>query len=306
MSQLILQHGQLLATTAVALTAGFGLWTVLQLVTVRKVSIDVGQGSFEIERRNTLRQQSVIYRWFEPLVREITRIIGPRMLGTERLQRNIVVSAEKLPWQADEFMATKMLEGLMFAAGMLTMGGATGFWKLGLLTGIPIAIFYPRLYAKTMSDRANTRIRLLRIRMPFAIDLIALMLEAGGTFQESLQKVVAENQNHPLGEEFGEILRQIALGRSRAEALQALDDRLRDDDIRELVFAINKGEELGTPLSAILREQADQIRIKRSLWGEKAAQEAEVQLVFPGMVVMIACLLVILGPILLPALLPVL
>jgi hypothetical protein len=43
------------------------------------------------------------------------------------------------------------------------------------------------------------------------------------------------------------------------------------------------------------------MRIKRSQWGEKAAAEAEVQIVFPGMLIMIACLIVIIAPILLPA-----
>ena len=69
------------------------------------------------------------------------------------------------------------------------------------------------------------------------------------------------------------------------------------------MFAINKGEELGTPLSAILREQAEQMRLKRSQRGEKAAAEAEVNIVFPGMVLMIACLLIVIAPIILPAVL---
>ena len=74
-------------------------------------------------------------------------------------------------------------------------------------------------------------------------------MEAGGGFQECLATAVAENgKDHPLTDEFAEVLRQISLGRPRHEALQALDERLHDDDISEMVFAINKGEELGTPL----------------------------------------------------------
>lgn len=165
---------------------------------------------------------------------------------------------------------------------------------------------YPLMYFKTINDRAKSRMRRLRIRVPFSVDLVALMMEAGGSFQDCLETVVAENQNHPVGQEFGEVLRQISLGRTRAESLRAMEQRLGDPDISEMVFAINKGEELGTPLSSILRDQADQMREKRSQWGEKAAAEAEIQLVFPGMVVMVACLVIILGPIILPAVLPLL
>ena len=53
-------------------------------------------------------------------------------------------------------------------------------------------------------------------------------MEAGGGFQECLATAVAENgKDHPLTEEFAEVLRQISLGRPRNEALQALEERLQ-------------------------------------------------------------------------------
>ncbi len=142
----------------------------------------------------------------------------------------------------------------------------------------------------------------LRLRLPFVVDQIALMMQAGAEFEGSLQTAVRDNADHPLGRELAEVLRQISLGRPRTQALNDLRMRLDDKDVSELVFAINKGQELGTPLSGIFREQADQMRLKRSQWGEKAAQEAQVQMVFPGMIVMVACLIIIIAPILMPAL----
>jgi len=149
-------------------------------------------------------------------------------------------------------------------------------------------------------SNSKKRLRKLKVRLPFAIDQISLMMEAGAGFEDSLRTVVADNRQHPLSVELSEIVRQMSLGRPRSQALAGFKDRLADDDVSEIVFAITKGEELGTPLSNILREQANQMRIKRSQWGEKAASEAEVQMVFPGMITMIACLLVIVAPILLP------
>jgi hypothetical protein len=52
-----------------------------------------------------------------------------------------------------------------------------------------------------------------------------------------------------------------------------------------------------------MRNQADQMRLKRSQWGEKAAAEAQVQMTFPAMIVMLACMLLVLGPFVLPPLL---
>ncbi len=306
MSEILEQFGQTFASVATVAAVASFVWTLVSVITYPKAKLDLGQDSFEHERRTAIRKASVIYRWLEPLIHELARLFRHKGAKLDDLQRNLVVSKEKLPWKAEEFLATKFVEGTLIGLSMFGIGFWLGYHTLATLLAAPTMLFYSSLYSKTMADRAKKRMHKLRIRMPFAIDLIALMMEAGGGFQESLETVVEENQSHPVGDEFGEVLRQIALGRTRAEALRSLQTRMDDDDISELVFAINKGEELGTPLSAILRDQADQIRIKRSQWGEKAAAEAEVQLVFPGMVVMIACLLVILGPILLPALLPVL
>ncbi len=55
------------------------------------------------------------------------------------------------------------------------------------------------------------------------------------------------------------MLNDIDAGRSRRQALDEWKTRMRDGDVAELVFAINKGEELGTPLSAILMEQAEKM-----------------------------------------------
>lgn len=251
-----------------------------------------------------MRSRSAIYRWCEPLLEEIASWAERRLsVKWDRLQRNLGVAQEKLPWHAKEFLAAKIVESSLIGATLFLLVALMGSYAAGAFLALLTAVCYAGLSLRTVADRAKRR---LRLRLPFAVDLIALMMEAGASFQESLRVVVDENSGHPLGEEFGEVLRQIALGRTRAEALRALQKRLNDPDVSELVFAINKGEELSTPLSAILRDQADQMRPKRSQWGEKAAGEAEVQLVFPGMVVMVACLLVVLAPIILPAILPLL
>jgi tight adherence protein C len=304
---LIEQFGLPLASTALAAAVAILGWAFITVVTFPREKLDRRLDSFETRRRQTVRANNTIYRWFEPVVHEIAnRLRRSASQRVERLRGSLLVAVEPLRWDAAEFLATKCIEG--FVLGGLVFGAIAMLGKpvVGVILGSGLIATFPLLYTKTMADRAKNRMRRMRIRLPFSVDLVALMMEAGGSFQESLQTVVDENRDHPVGEEFGEVLRQIALGRTRADALRAMQTRLNDDDISEMVFAINKGEELGTPLSAILRDQADQMREKRSQWGEKAAAEAEVKLVFPGMVVMVACLIVILGPILLPALLPLL
>jgi tight adherence protein C len=296
-------QGVWLASFVVALATGLVIWQILTLVTYPRERLGDAH-PFERQRREELRAGNFIYRWFEPLVDELASILGRRQAkALAALQRDLVISREKLPWRPEEFLATKWLEGIAGGFVFFLILWLAGWSTTAFVLGVGLAGLYGFLGPKFVRDKARKRISRIRVRLPFAVDLIALMMEAGGGFQECLQTTVVENGDHPLTEELSEVLRQISLGRPRHEALKALQDRLHDPDIDELVFAVNKGEELGTPLSAILRDQAEQMRLKRSQRGEKAAAEAQVSIVFPGMVVMIACLLVVIAPIVLPTVL---
>lgn len=159
-----------------------------------------------------------------------------------------------------------------------------------------VAYGYVTFWGVHVQELAQKRRTLFLKRLPYAVDLLALMMEAGASFDEAVATLVEESPRHPIGEEFGFLLREIQLGRLRRDALIQMRDRLQDDNVREFITAILNGEEFGTPLSRILRIQADQMRLKRSQWAEKAAGEAQVKIVFPGMLIMIACLLIIVTP----------
>jgi tight adherence protein C len=263
--------------------------------------------SFETARRERLRSGSSIYRWFEPGVDRLApwnaRRLGPEKL--EKFQRNLLIAAEPLPWRPEEYVALKQVEGFLAGTGGVAFGGLV-FGNLfgGLVLGGMVAVLYQTVMSSRVGSKAAKRLRELKRRLPFTVDLMALMMEAGAGFQESLASAIRENQGHPIGDEFGLVLREVNLGRTRSEALLALQHRLGDEDLAEIVFAVNKGEELGTPLSQILRSQAEQMRLKRTQWLEKASGEAQVNIVFPGMVIMVACLLIVGAPFLLGALFP--
>ena len=148
------------------------------------------------------------------------------------MQHNLIVSREKLPWRPEEFLATKWLEAIVSGVVLFSILWLAGWYKSAVVLGGTVMVIYALLMPKTIRDRAKRRLSRIRNRLPFAVDLIALTMEAGGGFQECLATAVAENgKDHPLTEEFAEVLRQISLGRPRNEALQALQDRLHDDDV---------------------------------------------------------------------------
>lgn len=285
------------ASILMGCSVGFVAMIVSRLFTAKRRQ----QDGFEETRRAELRASSSTYRNMEPLVDELTAFF-PNNYAADQLAHHMKLSSDFPQWTPAEFMAAKTIEGALVFLGIFVLLFPFGFPFLAFGLAAVTGFTYPAMARRSVISTAQQRLRKVKLRLPFAIDQVSLMMEAGAGFEDSLRTVVADNPEHPLSVEFSEVVRQMALGRPRGQALTGLRDRMADDDISEIVFAIIKGEELGTPLSNILREQANQMRLKRSQWGEKAASEAEVQMVFPGMITMIACLLVIVAPILLPVL----
>lgn len=296
-----LQYAPLALSLVLAIALGYLGWVALSVVG-RTVDVPPGASSFEGERRSLIESSDSIYRNLQPLVLDLAAM-NRRFFARDQLQKlreSMTKAGEAIPWEPDEFIAVKQIEGVL-AGAVVGMVALIQFNVLvASIIAIMIAGVYQTIAISGVHDKAKIRVRTIKMRLPFVLDLMALMMEAGATFPDCLKTVVRESRGHALGVDLARVDRQIELGRPRAEALRTLQDRLDDQDISELVFAINKGEELGTPLAKILRNQADQMRLKRSQWGEKAAAEAQVKMAFPGMLVMLACILVILGPIVLP------
>ncbi len=286
-----------LCAVALALVA----YTVIQVTWLRPPTPDFTE--LERERREQLRRASGLYRSWEPLLDELS--VFNHRYGNKAVQANLEKAqrslAQQVPWKPTEYLACRQLEGAL--AGIVFFGVASLRLPLivAALLGWGIAFLVVHSATTSLTRAAAARILVCKRRLPFAVDLMALMMEAGAGFQDALRTAVVENSKHPLGEELSLVLRQSDLGEQRSKALENFQQRIADPDVRELVAAINRGEELGTPLSSILRTQADQMRLKRSQWGEKAAAEAQVSMTFPSMLIMIACLLLVLGPFVLPA-----
>ena len=298
------EQGQMIGSVLMGAGASAVAWRVMSVLTCQRQT-PPGATSFELARRERMRAESSLYRWFEPLIDEVGELARSQTNAKqlEQLDRDLVVAREPLPWLPAEFIAAKIVEGSLAGLALFLVVALIGGPLFGLILAVPLVLGYATLARSHVHGVAEQRMTRIRLRLPFAVDLLSLMMEAGASFSESLNTIVQEHRDHSLGEELGDVLRQVSAGSPRSEALDAMQARLRDEDLSEMVFAINKGEELGTPLSSILRRQADQMRLKRSQWAEKAAAHAQVKIVFPGVVVMIACLLVVLAPILLPAIL---
>lgn len=251
---------------------------------------------YDVNRINELRRNDVMYRAFQPVIQLLAPI--NRRLFHEYLpeiNREIQVAGLTRFWTAEEYLGKleiiAVLLGPLYGYLFVQIMGPAG-----LVTAIVSTVLTGWLLRRRLASRARYRLLRIKRRLPFLLDLLTLLMEAGATFLQALDDAVDQFGDHPVGEEFGRLLSEINMGKGRAAALEAMRDRLEDDEITSIIGSIIQGEELGTPLARLFRTQADVLRIKRTQRAETVAGEAGVKMLLPAIMVMASTVLIILGP----------
>ena len=144
-----------------------------------------------------------------------------------------------------------------------------------------------------LHDRAQRRLRVLARTLPFYLDILTLAVEAGANVTSALQHAVDKGPGGPLADELQRVLRDIRAGRTRAEAMRALSDRLALPAIANWVGAVLAAEKQGASLGPILRAQAEQRRTERFVRAEQQALKAPVKMLFPLVACIFPCTFVI-------------
>ena len=96
-----------------------------------------------------------------------------------------------------------------------------------------------------------------------------------------------------MADELRRVLRDIRAGRTRADAMRALAERLRIPAISNWIAAMLSAEKQGSSLGPILRAQADQRRNERFMQAEAMALKAPVKMLFPLMTCIFPCTFII-------------
>jgi tight adherence protein C len=214
------------------------------------------------------------------------------------IERELQAAAWPRFWLPEEFLARcQVLALILTPLWLLVSISLTGV--AGVVLGLFLGVLTAWLLRRGLYRQAQTRLNEIKMRMPYVLDLLTLLMEAGSTFMKSLEEAVEEFRGHPIAGEFNRVLQDIDLGKTRNEAFYAMRDRLSDDDITGIIGAIVQGEELGTPIAQVFRTQAEVLRIKRSQRAETVAGEAGINMLLPAVLVMLSSVLIILGPFLL-------
>ena len=160
-----------------------------------------------------------------------------------------------------------------------------------------VAFFYPNL---TLDGMIKNRQSEIRLAMPYVVDLLTLSTEAGLDFMGSIQKVVDRSPPSPLIEELSVVLKDIQLGKTRAEALRDLAERCQMSEMTSFVAVLVSSDQMGASIGTVLRAQSDSMRTERLVKAEKLGAQASQKILLPLVFFILpAVFLMIFGPIIL-------
>ncbi len=298
MSAIVILGVLALGVIALALVIGLGAPREEELLQARLAEFaarDVPVTLEEIELSVPFTQRVIV-----PILRQIAEFIGrftPQSV-IEDTRRRLELAGNPVRLGAAEFFVLQLLAGLgLFGLAyvLLLRAPSLQHWGFSLALG-GLGFYYPRLW---LNQQIARRKKEILKTLPDALDLLVICVEAGLGFDAAMQRV-AERWNNELGRAFSRVLQEIALGRSRKDALRDMAARVDLPEMTTFVAAIIQAEQLGVSIAKVLHIQADQMRLRRRQRAEELARQAPIKMLFPLVFLIFpAMFVVLLGPALL-------
>ena len=236
----------------------------------------------------------VLVPGIEALAKGATSVLPARVLAN--IEKQLVMSGN--PMSLNTYVVIWMTS-VSFMAGLVLAAVVVVWGTIGLQQAVAVLIFgvvgwmIPGTWLK---GRVKARQKQVIKALPDSLDLVTTSVEAGLGLDAALARV-SQKSSGPLAEELSRMLREVAMGKMRREALIEMAERLGVDELTSFINAIIQAEQLGVGIAQVLRVQADQMRTRRRQRAEKTAHEAPIKMIFPLVLFIFpAFMLVILGP----------
>lgn len=202
------------------------------------------------------------------------------------------------PFSLSGFLAVMLISGVAlpgFFMAIMLMAGAkfNNVQAMGVAIFGATGVYLPYFW---LARRVGRRQAEILKSLPNALDLVTTCVEAGLGLDSAFAKV-AERLPGPFGDELAQALREMALGRSRRDALREVGERTGVPEVITFVNSIIHAEATGSSIGDVLRVQADQVRIRRRQRVEQIAQRIPIWITFPLVGFLLPSLFIaILGP----------
>ena len=246
-----------------------------------------------VEQKLTLSER-MITPALQGVVQLVKRVMPTQMLA--RLEQRLLQAGE--PMTVNQYLTLQVVTASTFPLLPILLVAAGAFKLSPLMLGVIVVCGFlgfmvPQFW---LSQRVGGRRAVIIKSLPDAFDLITTCVEAGLGLDAALARV-AEKVEGPFAEELTRTLREISLGKMRRDALKEFAQRANVPDLTTFVNAVIQAEQMGSSIGAVLRVQADQLRIRRRQRAEAQAYKAPIKMIFPLVLCILPTLFIaILGP----------
>lgn len=238
-----------------------------------------------------------------PTVKRLGRLI-PQAGGTlKTIDQLLVMAGRPLGLSAGEIMGLRLLAAVIGGVLGIFLPNILAIWVRGINSPIRVIIavgvlsiigFLAPMFV--LRRAANRRRHFIRRQLPDMLDLIILSIEAGLGFDGAVYEA-ARRFKGPLSDELMQVMREVSLGKTRAQALRDMAERIKLEDISLLVSSVHQAETLGAPLADALKALSVELRKKRLRFIREQVAKLPVKLIFPLVLFIFPTLfIVILGP----------
>ncbi|WP_417210851.1 type II secretion system F family protein [Antarctobacter sp.] len=150
-----------------------------------------------------------------------------------------------------------------------------------------------------VNKRVKKRQEQIQQGFPDSLDMMLVCVEAGQSMDQSIVRVAKELRTSfpDLADEYEIISYEMKAGKDRGQVLNDMSDRCGLPDISSFVTVLNQATSFGTSISDALRVYSDEMRDKRVMRAEEAANKLPTKMTLVTMMLTVPPLLIILvGP----------
>ena len=210
------------------------------------------------------------------------------------IRRHLDASANPNNYSIDEYLALSLTSGVALGlATTILLVAADKFEPLSVTLAGLVGFVVPLWLLR---EAGHARVLRISKKLPYTLDLIALMMEAGATFTEAIETIIRDDPHDDFNIELRIVRAEIEFGTARAAALANMGQRIPLDTLRSIIGAVNQAEALGSPLATILKSQSSMMRMHRSVRAEKLSASASLRILAPSMIILAAVVIVVFGP----------
>lgn len=238
--------------------------------------------------------ERVLVPGLEALAQAATSVLPARLLAN--IEKQLVMAGNPMTLNAYVvfwMVSVALMLGFILVS-VLVVWGTVGVQQAAVVLAFgAVGWMLPGTWLK---GRVKRRQKEVLRSLPDALDMVTTCVGAGLGLDAALARV-ADKSSGPLADDLARMLREVAMGKLRREALTEMAGRVGVEELTGFVNAVIQAEQLGVGIAQVLRVQADQMRARRRQRVEQTAHEAPIKMIFPLVLFIFpAFMLVILGP----------